>query len=204
MSDLVWYASFGSNLRRERFMYYLRGGVMEGQEIGHSGARDPSDPADTRLWKAPHQLRFGGESIRWGGGGVAFVHPDRGSGEAFVRLWKISAEQFCDVAAQENGLTPGELDVDVEAVEDSGHADITGRWYGRVLCLGRVDDHPVFTFTSPVVREPSAPSVAYASMLMTGLVEMGVGAVAAASYLMEAPGVADRWTAHALVDLTIH
>ena len=110
--DRVWYASYGSNLLAERFGYYLSGGSMGQQTVGHIGARDSTPATANRSWKARHELRFGGESRRWDGGGVAFVNAEPGSGECVVRLWLLTAAQFDDVAAQENQMRPGDLVVD--------------------------------------------------------------------------------------------
>ncbi|NOX31727.1 MAG: hypothetical protein GXP35_17035, partial [Actinobacteria bacterium] len=139
-SGQVWYASYGSNLLRQRFEHYLTGGTFRGapQRGQHVGARDSALPTDDRAWRVPHGLRFAGESTRWSGGGVAFLDPAVGSGEAVVRMYRITAAQFSDVAAQENGLRPGDLSVDVDALVANGGQDISDRWYGRGLYLGDV------------------------------------------------------------------
>lgn len=199
--DVVWYASFGSNLSRARFLHYLKGGRLEGQDIGHAGARDPSDPLDDRMGTIAHQLRFGGESRRWGGG-VAFVDPAPGTGTAIVRMWKVTVEQFCDIAAQENGLAPGELELDVAAAESRGWLDVTDRWYGRIVSGGRHDGVPVFTFTSPQIRPAVRPSAAYAGTILAGLAEMGLSVDDAVTYLAGAPG-ADTWDRNALAALLV-
>ena len=46
----VWYASYGSNLLAERFGYYLSGGALPGQEVGHIGARDSTPARASATW----------------------------------------------------------------------------------------------------------------------------------------------------------
>ena len=39
----IWYVAYGSNLSRERFCTYLRGGRPDGSERDYPGCRDTSD-----------------------------------------------------------------------------------------------------------------------------------------------------------------
>ena len=199
--DRVWYASYGSNLLAERFGYYLSGGSMGQQTVGHIGARDSTPATANRSWKARHELRFGGESRRWDGGGVAFVNAEPGSGECVVRLWLLTAAQFDDVAAQENQMRPGDLVVDHAAVRDVGHLDVVDSWYGRVLWLGDVEGRAVFTFTSPVVRSSSPPARSYLDVVGRGLLECGLTTQEAAEYLHNAAGVDESWTQPEIAEL---
>ena len=43
----VWYVAYGSNLSRERFCRYIRGGRPEGSERDLPGCRDTSDPMNS-------------------------------------------------------------------------------------------------------------------------------------------------------------
>ncbi|HEC08789.1 MAG TPA: histone deacetylase [Acidimicrobiales bacterium] len=199
----VWYASYGSNLRWERFRFYLTGGWIEGRDRGHHGSRDPSHPIADRSWRIPHRLHFGGVSRRWGGG-VAFVDPRRGSGESVVRLWNLTHQQFEDVAAQENGLTPGEVEVDLRRLEERGALDIGGPWYGHGLWCGRVDGMPVVTFTQRELFDPNPPTPAYLEMVAGGLLEVGLDHHSAAEYLMEASGMEPEWDHRRITELVGH
>ncbi len=196
----VWYAGYGSNLRRDRFMLYLTGGHIEGRDRGHHGARDATPPVGHEVGRIPHRLHFGGESRRWGGG-VAFVDPREGSGEAVVRLWNLTHEQFEDVAAQENGLEPGRVTVDLGELEEHRAVDIGGPWYGHGLWLGRRRGMPVVTFTQRVLFEPNPPTPAYLEMVAAGLLEVGLGVAEAVDYLLGASGVAPHWTPQRLRSL---
>ena len=42
----IWYVAYGSNLSRERFCHYLRGGRPDGVERDYPGCRDTSDELD--------------------------------------------------------------------------------------------------------------------------------------------------------------
>ena len=77
----VWYASYGSNLLRRRFMTYIQGGTPEGAAEGQVGCTDPTPPLDDRPVRIPHRLFFAGRSVKWENGGVAFIEgssPDAG------------------------------------------------------------------------------------------------------------------------------
>ena len=43
----IWYVAYGSNLSRERFCHYLRGGRPDGVERDYPGCRDTSDELDS-------------------------------------------------------------------------------------------------------------------------------------------------------------
>ena len=197
--DRVWYAAYGSNLLAERFHHYLAGGQYGPSGRAHLGARDASLPAGWKTLEVPHQLRFGHESSRWGGG-VAFLDPRVGSGHAVLRCWDITAQQFSDVAAQENGLRPGQLEIDVDAVVAAGTAEVTQRWYGTALHLGELDGRPVVTFTCGSPPEPTSPGDPYLEVIVSGLRESrALDGADIAAYLHCCPGVSQGWT---FADLT--
>jgi hypothetical protein len=192
MTDLVWYACYGSNLARERFLRYLNG------DASHLGARDPSPPRASAAVRVDHALGFGRTSARWGGG-VAFLHRAEANrvgirGATLARLWLVTGPQFADVLAQENGLAPGDLDVNVPADGDRAVTcsgpDLQGAPYGCVLQLGSRSGRPVLTFTAAEAPSPNAPSEQYLAVMATGLKESHrLDAAAVAAYLSErAPG----------------
>ncbi|XP_010939166.2 histone deacetylase 5 isoform X1 [Elaeis guineensis] len=52
----VWYASYGSNMWKPRFLCYIEGGKVEGMNKPCPGSRDKSSPKDV-IWKTvPHRL----------------------------------------------------------------------------------------------------------------------------------------------------
>ncbi|NNE72512.1 MAG: histone deacetylase [Acidimicrobiales bacterium] len=161
--ERVWYLAYGSNVDRSRFMRYLAGGVTE------PGARDAAPPRQHRWVRAPLRLTFARESVRWEGGGVAFVHSDP-AGDAIVRAWDISSAQFEDVFAQENRLPVGTA-LDWSALR-AGSIDHGGGWYRRVLRvpLGfAADRQPALTFTWHRPRPSRTPHPSYVATIRDGL-----------------------------------
>ena len=160
----VWYVAYGSNVNKSRFLRYLAG------DSDHVGARDATPPVRDQWTVAPLQLRFAGESKRWGGG-VCFVDPDPAA-TAYVRAWDITSEQFEDVFSQENRrqlATP----FDWNAVA-AGPAALGESWYAQVLPvhLPFASPHqPALTFTWTQRLQLNRPAPAYRDTIASGLVE---------------------------------
>ena len=144
---MVWYASYGSNLDRNRFLTYLTGGTPDGSHTSHDGARDHTLPADDIAIRYQGRMHFAGSSGRWGGGGVAFIDPGD-TGHALGRAYLISAEQFDDVVAQENARTPGTLTTPITEALTQGTTKATAGLYGTLVHIGDYQGAPVMTFTS--------------------------------------------------------
>jgi hypothetical protein len=102
---LVWYASYGSNLKRERFMCYIKGGTPKGSTRArpYAGCRnkiDPRLPADIPAirtlfrWSIPNM-----EKRRY-----SFYSRSRNIGRTptLGRTYLITDEQFNQVVMQEN------------------------------------------------------------------------------------------------------
>jgi hypothetical protein len=142
----VWYASYGSNLDRARFMTYIAGGTPDGSATEHEGARDKTEPEEDVAIRYEGRMHFAGVSGRWGGGGVAFIDNDT-AGHALGRAYMLKMEQFDDVVAQENGRTPGTLSVDTEKALAEGKSEISHGFYGTLVHIGDYKCAPVFTFT---------------------------------------------------------
>ncbi|XP_059590005.1 histone deacetylase 5 isoform X6 [Vitis vinifera] len=88
----VWYASFGSNMWKSRFLCYIEGGQLEGMEKRCSGSVDRNPPKEI-MWKTvPHRLFFGRDhSSTWGPGGVAFLNPEENNQDrAYICLYRIT------------------------------------------------------------------------------------------------------------------
>jgi len=169
MADL-WYAAYGSNLARDRFEAYLSGGRPLGATRHYPGARDPSAPIDDRALLLPGRLFFAGTSPTWGGG-IAFYDPDA-EGTVYARAYRITHEQFSDLAAQEMRRDPG-TDLDLtQVLADRRHSYGPGR-YETLHLVGELDDLPVLTFTAPsdhtLPSNPPAP--AYVDTIVRGLGE---------------------------------
>jgi hypothetical protein len=208
MGEEVWYASYGSNMWWDRFRCYLDGGTPPGasETHVHDGARDPSPPTDSRVVRLPYRMYFAGRATRWDGGGVSFLdhaRVDHHEG-AWGRAWRISKEQFDDVVSQENGLSAGDLVVDLDGL-DPGHTRELpdAGWYGRLLVVDTLDGLPLVTFTSPEPRtDLHAPAASYLRTLALGLAECtDMSAEDIGEYLAALPGATGAWTAAGIVAL---
>ncbi|KAB2089759.1 hypothetical protein ES319_A03G082400v1 [Gossypium barbadense] len=186
----IWYASFGSNMWKSRFLCYIEGGQVIGMKKLCSGSVDRNPPKETR-WKAfPHRLFFGRDFTQtWGPGGVAFLDPRSNSEDkAYVCLYKITLEQFNDVLLQENvpdhDMNSPLFDLNaLDSILNEGSIPVEAvkrGWYHNVVYLGKKDDIPILTMTCPLSVIESfksgeiplcAPSKDYADTLVRGLVE---------------------------------
>ena len=184
----LWYAAYGSNLARDRLEAYLSGGRPAGATRHYPGARDPSPPHDDRPLLLPGRLFFAGDSPTWGGG-IAFYDP-AGAGVVYARAYRITTEQFSDLAAQEMRRDPGaELDL-CQVLAQRRHSYGPGR-YETLYLVGELDDLPVLTFTAPAGHglRPNPPAPAYLATIRRGLREChGLSDAAASDYLAAAQG----------------
>ena len=200
-SDRVWYGAYGSNILEARFMRYIEGGSYLPNHPQHIGARDNEKPGpESPIVHGPWSLSFGLSSERWGGG-VAFLDPDVDEG-ACLRCWDITAQQFMDVAAQKNGLQPGDVEIDIAQVIDAGEIEIGDTWYSRIVYLGDYHGRPLMTFTSPKPVEPKPPGEPYLSVILNGFLEAAPTQLDQhLDRLMHARGVDSAWTREALTGL---
>jgi hypothetical protein len=139
-------------------------------------------------------LYFAGRSTQWGGAPCFIDTVASSSTPALARAWLITWGQFEDVVAQENGRsTPSiELGRGLDELEE-GFSRALGRGrYDNVLCLGRIEGHPVLAFTSPGTMADAvlgAPAPGYLEMLIVGLRESRhLDDDALVTYLGAAPG----------------
>lgn len=200
----MWYASYGSNLYRDRFLVYLRGGTAPGGSRPQRGARDAADPCDDRPLIIDRGLFFRGQSQLWGGGVAAIDHgpgPEPARGRAYL----ITVDQFEDVVAQESrrATTP----IDISAAIEHGHHLAGPGPYDRLELVDTWDGVPVVTFTHPEPRaahDPRPPSAAYLTTIVRGLADshrMDNDAIAA--YLLAAAGVDRAWNEASLGELVL-
>ncbi len=191
MVERVWYAGYGSNLSRERFLCYLRGGRPPGGARVYRGCADRRAPSADVAATLPFGLYFAGASTVWGGG-IAFVDP-RATGDSvtLARLWLVTRGQFTDLVAQENHVAALRLPARHGA---TGRLYVCGSGrYGAVLHCGQRDGRAVLTVTSPDEpggRALAAPRPAYVRAMVSGLREThGLAVEAALEYLLDRPGV---------------
>ena len=169
----TWYVGYGSNLSSSRFARYL------------AGCRDTTPPWRWDPVEVPHRLLFARESVRWGGGGVAFLDPVPTPGTRTLgRAWLVTWEQFADVLAQECGLPVGS--VDAPAVRGARYIPHPGHWYGFVVPLGAREGWPMVTFTDEAAGslDLRPPGPAYRAVIIEGLAEShGLSAEEATDYI---------------------
>jgi hypothetical protein len=205
-NDLVWYLSYGSNLNRARFLAYLQGGRVPGNDVDHVGCTDPAPPRRDVALELDHSLYFAGRSNRWGGTSTAFVSLSVPDPPSLARAYLITQGQFVDVVRQENRLQTDIADFEqkLDEAKEHGHARLLPKgFYSELLFCGERDGHPMLTFTASEDRtDIGRPSAAYLQMIDSGLWEChGVTTAQAVAYLIGRPGVRGMWTRRDLQDL---
>ncbi|KAF5477151.1 hypothetical protein F2P56_003823 [Juglans regia] len=202
----IWYATFGSNMWKPRFLCYIEGGQVEGMQKPCSGSMDRTPPKEI-VWKSyPYRLFFGRDSSSsWGPGGVAFLDPEsKSQDKAYLCLYRITLEQFNDVLAQENvsshDMTSPLFDLAALTSitsKEPKFLDVLPRgWYRNVVYLGNEDNFPILTMTCSHLDVKSfksgelplrGPCKAYAATLIKGLVGGGLlSEEEAMAYIQEA------------------
>ncbi|XP_040986012.1 histone deacetylase 5 isoform X1 [Juglans microcarpa x Juglans regia] len=202
----IWYATFGSNMWKPRFLCYIEGGQVEGMQKPCSGSMDRTPPKEI-VWKSyPYRLFFGRDSSSsWGPGGVAFLDPEsKSQDKAYLCLYRITLEQFNDVLAQENvsshDMTSPLFDLaaltSITSKEPKFLDALPRGWYRNVVYLGNEDNFPILTMTCSHLDVMSfksrelplrGPCKAYAATLIKGLVGGGLlSEEEAMAYIQEA------------------
>ena len=77
MKDLVWYACYGSNIYKKRFLFYIKGGQPEVSTKCYKGCSDKNAPTYDKQIRIPYELYFSKESSSWENRGVAFIKSER-------------------------------------------------------------------------------------------------------------------------------
>ena len=206
-AERVWYVSYGSNLNRARFLAYLQGGRVAGNDVVYLGCADTSPPVDDVALELPHALYFAGWSARvWGGTSAAFTTLAAQSASTLARAYLITQAQFLEVVRQENGnrAQVDDFDVKLEAARQQGHARMlaTGSYTELIYC-GERDGHPMVTFTaSENRRDFTRPSAAYLHVIGSGLKECHrLRSSEVVAYLGDRPGVRGTWTPDQLLHI---
>jgi hypothetical protein len=196
MNEYVWYASYGSNINRDRFLCYIKGGAPAGSTRIENGCRDSSLPVEESSFIIKYPLYFAKEATGWQSQGVAFLglSPDKEC-VTYSKKYLITTEQFLDVVQQENdGL---ECDIDLAKVKEKGSIVFRpNAWYGNILYLGEEDGYPIFTFTAPwdiadvVMKKPSH---VYLKTIINGL-KTDYSNEEILNYFKNTPGIKGKYT----------
>lgn len=194
MCEMVWYVCYGSNLLEERFLCYVRGGVIPGNVLSERGAKDTTPPVKSEKCTIDHELFFSTPIKKWFGSGVAYIDPQKMEHTSVQetepglapteecipvtlgRRYLITLEQFLDVVRQENSLPEDyEVPIDFEKLRAEGsQVVLPGSYYGRLLYLGDHDGYPMYSFTCiPAMEEmEKAPLFGpYYDVIASGLKE---------------------------------
>lgn len=152
-NEYVWYVSYGSNMLKERFMCYIKGGSFENSRY-HDPCSDASLPIAVKAVGIPYGMYFGNCSSSWEYGGVSFLDTSK-KGDSLGVAYLITQEQFEYVASEENcGRYPG-----------------GGEWYEDIIDLGEMDGFKVKTITNCNPRDYNEPCQAYMDTLKKGIKE---------------------------------
>lgn len=171
-TSYVWYASYGSNLLKSRFMCYIKGGTPIGSSKREVGCKDKTPPLKDKPITIPHELYFAEHAKRWEEKGVAFIDTKKSTSkraQTLGRMYLITKEQFEDVVAQENGVR---LKIDFKKVISKKSLVLADSWYGNILYLGSEHGEPIFSFTSPKPMSKATfnePSKKYLRVIAMGL-----------------------------------
>jgi hypothetical protein len=195
--DYVWYASYGSNINKDRFLCYIQGGNPKWSTKVEKGCRDKALPISEKSFIIHHQLYFSKEAAQWNGGGVCFIGLDfNKSFETYSYMYLIKRDQFLDVVSQENNID--HIHLDLNEVIENGAKKYRDSWYGNILYLDEVDDYPVFTFTTNEefsLSNVRKPSLEYLITICVGLKrEIGLTDEQIVDYFIRIPGIADKFT----------
>ncbi|MDN5895684.1 MAG: histone deacetylase [Nocardioides sp.] len=169
----VWYVSYGSNLSRLRLGCYIAGGRPPGASVTYAGARERTMPVEDLALDLPGSLYFAGDSRVWGGATAFYDHDVPGPTPA--RAYRMSVEQFVDVAAQEMNRLPDPEDPLADVVHDGlsdGRHEAGPGVYETLIEVGHHDGLPMLTFTAPHGLDAvphTRPRAAYLAMLAEGL-----------------------------------
>lgn len=201
-SDLIWYASYGSNLSMERFMCYIEGGKPKGSQKTNEGCRDKCPPKDNDKLMIRHELYFAKTSSSWANGGVGFISTDSSEKEeTFGRMYLITCEQFIDVLRQETD-SKETLNVNFEDVIRKGSCVVKrDLWYGQQIYLGTRGGYPIFTFTNEENLKPySKPSSNYLTVISQGLKEAySMNKEEVVGYFLSRNGIKDNYSSEELL-----
>lgn len=145
--NYVWYACYGSNINKERFMKYINGDKTR-VGIHKDGCRDKTPPVEEKPYILEHPIYFANHSGRWDNKGVAFLDIYK-KGRCYGKMYLITKEQFKEIHQQEGQGSD---------------------WYNEIVNLGFEDGIPIQTITHTLrYYEDTIPSNAYLDVIKKGI-----------------------------------
>lgn len=207
--DLIWYVAYGSNLLRDRFLCYIKGGKTPTCNRMSKGCKDKSLPIKIRPTRIPHRLYFAKEATVWGEGAASFIEANASDQRTYARQYLIRFDQFIDIVLQENNESIENIVIDLKQVINQGQIFIGEGddfdWYGRILYLGEDEGIPKLTFTAKWDDERmdyNKPSERYIKTIIKGLIETHeLSQSEIIDYIKNLPGIKDHMTEDELGDL---
>jgi hypothetical protein len=184
--DLIWYASYGSNLNQWRLMKYIEGGKPNSKSTFiHPGCDDKTPPKDSKTLTLENtEVYFAYKSTIWNGGGVCFIKPNVKNEKVLCRMYLITKEQFVQILIQENHIKMNKEDLyshlEMELEKGYKYGEISD-WFGEnvlyshLVFLGTEGDIPIVSFTCKPQEliEHVKPTIEYLHCISTGLIESG-------------------------------
>ena len=202
--NYIWYASYGSNLSRERFMCYIEGGKPKNSKKTEKACRDTTPPKDDKSHKINHALYFAGLSAKWNNGGSCILSTKKSDTQYTLgRKYLITKEQFLDIVGNKN--EDGVLEIDFDDVIKNGSKSVTDASSGNILYLGHEDGYPIFTFTAHSDRTDYArPDTLYLETIGKGIIETyNISVQELADYYLKLDGIKNNYTKKELINLKI-
>lgn len=202
--DYIWYASYGSNILEERFLYYIKGGQPIGATKNYSGCTDKSLPIDKEEIYINSELYFAKKSKTWNKGGVCFIKTNFDPQvQTLGRMYLITKQQFIDVVRQETA-NENNLNIDFErAISEGSLIFNDGSWYGNLIYLGTQNNLPIFTFTNQDnIDEANKPNENYLRTIVKGIQETyNLSTTEIVDYFILKSGIANNFTREQLTKI---
>jgi hypothetical protein len=179
---IIWYACYGSNLDKDRFLCYIKGGTPKLAKKSNGPCTNQADPEDVKPYKIPCQLYFAGYSSNWSSP-VAFIKPIKNEINCTLgRAYLIDLEQFGEIIIQENRLNISKYKTYKLEILNLLKLDILKSWIfqfnGLYNCVLRLpspisSNYPTFTFTNPKTTDLKfkKPESKYRQTMINGLMD---------------------------------
>ena len=212
MEKYVWYATYGSNLYKDRFLLYIRGGKAKYVDKEYVGCTNKHLPVKDSVYYIGNKLYFSQKAGQWGNKSVAFIKsiPDKEK-ETICKLYLITEEQFVEINQQENGVSPDfrMSNLDIGTTKHQRFSYVTSvnnsfQWYGRILYIGEKEGYPIYTFTAKWnddYEDYSAPCDNYLTTIVKGLKGCGLSDIQIYRNLKEKFGIKDMLPNESLKNL---
>lgn len=172
ISNMIWYACYGSNMDLERFLKYIQGGQLNVNGNIKNYKACPTDnslPQNSEPYLIDRKFFFAKESKTWNKHGVGFISNKRNKkSKTFGKLYLISEAQFSHLFALENGRETAKISFD--KLSKLGILDYGYNFYNRIVLLDK--NHkgfPILTFTNRENPKTNKPHPEYAQLITSGL-----------------------------------